>query len=247
MGARSDWRTRRSRAPQKHAGVEGALEGASADRLDQAVEGILGVIVPLIPSSFQSWKPGPQKAIPEALLNPLTGAPLNNPWESGDMKSQALLLERQPDLAELYRKMSEDPFGTVFALRDQDARRKELAGIVYGAEQHRANPFTRRAPDDAGAMAEQAAFIASHSPTIIDVWKLESRPISFPWSSSNLQIGAQSRAIEALNARPVAGLDGTALIGGAASIDDGLRAAQQAAAEEAARQAADRARQLASR
>ena len=81
-------------------------------------------------------RPGDPKPPPKPWTDPVTGESLRNPWLSKDLKAQTILQQRDPALAEHYKAMASDPYGTLAKYQDAEAARATMEQIPYGENEH---------------------------------------------------------------------------------------------------------------
>jgi hypothetical protein len=86
----------------------------------------------------------------------------------------AILTQRDPALAEHYKAMAADPYGTIAALQDLEAARTAMAEIPYTANEHSVNPF--RTKD----MAAQSTFARNAPSAVVEFCKNEAQDVEIP-------------------------------------------------------------------
>jgi hypothetical protein len=134
-------------------------------------------------------RPGDAKPIPKPWTDPVTGAALPNPFDKSapDLKAQTILAQRDPDLAEHYKAMAADPYGTLAKYQDAEAARATMEQIPYGENEHAINPFRT---DD---MKGQSAFIRNAPPGLADFYKSEAQPVEIPIFGKNRSITVEGQ------------------------------------------------------
>jgi hypothetical protein len=118
--------------------------------------------------------------------DPVTGALLPNPWVTKDLKGKTLLTQRDPHLADHYKKMADDPYGTLAALQDAEAEARSLAAIPYDAAHHKLNPFL------GDNRTKQGEFIKS-DPELAKFYEEEAKPVSIPLFGRNKNMTVEAR------------------------------------------------------
>ena len=199
------------------------------------------------PSLTQGWKADAQAPpTPVVWRDAVTGLPLKNPFlDPPDRAGQAVLLERDPALAEHFQLSAANPYLLAAKQADEAAHRAEVAAMTYGPEDHKGNPW--RSNDPASAKL-QAIFAANQPPLATKVFKEEAAPISLPWSSASTDRTASGRIMKSLGDQPVPGISGGAdLIELAGLYDNSIRQTERVAAENDASAASARARALAAK
>jgi len=83
-------------------------------------------------------RPGDAPPTPKPWLDPVTEQALPNPFaqSSLDLKAQSILAKRDPALAEHYKAMAADPYGTLAKIQDAEAARAAMEQIPYGENEH---------------------------------------------------------------------------------------------------------------
>jgi hypothetical protein len=68
---------------------------------------------------------------------------LPNPFAKGseDLKAESVSSKRDSALAEHFKAMAADPYGTLAKMQDEEVERQSLGGIPYDGEIHKLNPF----------------------------------------------------------------------------------------------------------
>jgi len=132
-------------------------------------------------------RPGDAPPTLKPWLDPVTGTALPNPWVTKDLRAQSLLQKRDPALAEHYKKMSSDPYGTLAAYQDAEAARTALAQIPYGENEHAVNPF--RTNDQTA----QAAFVKNAPPGLVEFCKSEAHDVEVPLFGKNRNLTIEGR------------------------------------------------------
>jgi hypothetical protein len=129
-------------------------------------------------------RPGDAPPTPKPWLDPVTGAALPNPFAKGstDLKAQTILAQRDPALAEHYKAMASDPYGTLAKYQDAETARTTMEQISYGQAEHAVNPFRRNNLD------EQSRFIRSAPPGLVEFCKSEAKDVEIPIFGKNRNI-----------------------------------------------------------
>jgi hypothetical protein len=111
---------------------------------------------------------------------------LPNPWKTKDLKAQNVLQQRDPALAEHYKAMAADPYGTIAKYQDAEAARVAMEAIPYTEIEHNVNPF--RTNDQSA----QAHFIKS-APALVEFYQNEARDVAIPLFGKNRNITIEGR------------------------------------------------------
>lgn len=83
-------------------------------------------------------RPGDEKPLPKAWVNPLTGQPLPPPKTPDE---RAIVAKTDPELLELLDELDKRPYATINKLREAEAQRQAVMAIPYGEKEHQLNPF----------------------------------------------------------------------------------------------------------
>jgi hypothetical protein len=208
-------------------------EGKPSSLSKTDVAALLRRLSPRISTLYQSWRPvGPAPEPPKPWQDPITGQPLANPFaEPQDRLGQTLLLQRAPALANHFKAMLQDPYGTVAALDDEKQRRDALLKLSYTAQDHEANIFRS---DPMEVAEELAHFLETQPPHVVSTWRWEAKsPVVLPWQHGSENRTDQGFLARSLDEKPFMGVGGQ-LIWTAAKIDSELvRALEKQAREEA--------------
>jgi hypothetical protein len=134
-------------------------------------------------------RPGDAAPTPKPWLDPVTGEALPNPWDktSPDLRAQSILQKRDPDLAEHYRSVAEDPYGTIARMKDAEAARTALEQVPYGENEHAVNPFRS---DDLRA---QSALAKSATPALTEFYKAEAKDVEVPFFGKSRNMTIEGR------------------------------------------------------
>ncbi len=113
-------------------------------------------------------------------VDPVSGQPARNPYDKPvDLASQAAVRAADPQLAAHLERLAKDGGPSYYFLaqkKDEAAGQARLRGLVYGADEHRKNPYV------AGTLTERGAFEKSHDPAVVAFFKREAlTPVRFPW------------------------------------------------------------------
>jgi hypothetical protein len=133
-------------------------------------------------------RPGDPKPPPKPWRDPVTGEPLPNPFakNTSDLKARTVLVRRDPELAEHYKAMASDPYGTIAKYQDAEAARAAMEQIPYGESEHAVNPF--RTND----LAAQSAFVKNAPPGLAEFCKNEAKPVEIPLFGKNRNLTVES-------------------------------------------------------
>jgi hypothetical protein len=133
-------------------------------------------------------RPGDAPPLPKPWTDPVTGAALPNPFDRSapDLKAQTILGKRDPTLAEHYRQMAADPYGTLAKYQDDEAERKALLAIPYDENVHKLNPFL-------GTNETAKADFVKRDPDLAKFYQEEAHPVEIPLfgKNRNLTIGGR--------------------------------------------------------
>jgi hypothetical protein len=142
------------------------------------------------PTLFQEQASEP-KPLPTPWKNPLTGAPLPNPFakESFNLTWQKMIMKRDPDLAEHLRRSAADPWQYVVELRDEAAKAERLKAMVYTEEDHANNPFVRGSKAYGDLKAQ-----GNLDPLKAELYKREARPVELPFTNLTARGQMKSKA-----------------------------------------------------
>jgi hypothetical protein len=100
---------------------------------------------------------------------------LPNPFAKGseDLKAQSVSSKRDPALAEHFKAMAADPYGTLAKMQDEEVERQSLGGIPYDGEIHKLNPFL-------GNNATTQAEFVRRDPELAKFYQQEATPVEIP-------------------------------------------------------------------
>ncbi len=65
--------------------------------------------------------------------------------QTGDLKGQTLVTQRDPELAKWLKAFATDPYGATTAWADAETKLLKQKAITYDADIHRTNPFANSA------------------------------------------------------------------------------------------------------
>jgi hypothetical protein len=123
-------------------------------------------------TSLLREKPKDERKFPPPLKLP-NGEAAANPYLTGNVKDQRALMVFDPELAEHYRRIAEEPIRYCIELDKQECERRTrnawLAG--YTREAHSKNPFVT------GDKTLQGKFYQEHGRELTDIYIRESQPI----------------------------------------------------------------------
>jgi hypothetical protein len=133
-------------------------------------------------------RPNEPEPPPKPWIDPVSGQQLPNPFnkKNPDLRGQSLLMRRDPKLGEHYKKMAEDPFGTLAALQDAEVEARSLAAITYDENTHKLNPFL-------GENLSRKAEFMKRDPELAKFFEQESKPVSIPVFGRNKNLTIQGR------------------------------------------------------
>jgi hypothetical protein len=126
------------------------------------------------------------------------GNPLPNPFlgSKPDLKGQSILMQRNPKLAELYKKAAESPWGAWAQWQDEQAANLKLRAMKYDSDSHAGNVFCNGASE-----TEKAQFVRNADAATVERCKAEAVPVTFPTGKGfNLTAQGQITRIPRLNA-----------------------------------------------
>jgi hypothetical protein len=196
-------------------------------------------------SLIQAYRQPAPPPLPEAWKDPFGNA-LFNPWLASDLAdsvvnmAREILVRQDPALAEMFKRLAADPYGTMAEIRAAELRRQAISKIKFDSKNYEANPFRDSSPTGDQKMAE---FIATNSPLIVEIYRLEAFPASCSWATATKNRSACGAIIQCLRDSPLVGIDSDVVT--VAGIFDGkIRTTERLAAEDAAKAAAQRAREL---
>jgi hypothetical protein len=112
-------------------------------------------------------RPTDPKPLPQVWRNPLNNEPLKAPR---GIAERSLLQKLDPDLLQMFDQLEKEPYQTVHAMREAEAKRAAMAAISYDENAHEANPFRR---NDQTAMAE----LHKRDPLLGSFCQQEARPV----------------------------------------------------------------------
>ena len=105
-------------------------------------------------------------------------------------------MQRNPKLAELYKKAAESPWGAWAQWQDEQAANLKLRTMKYDSDSHAANVFANGASE-----TEKAQFVRNADAATIERCKAEAVPVTFPTGKGfNLTAQGQIGRIPRLNA-----------------------------------------------
>jgi hypothetical protein len=139
-------------------------------------------------ANVKQRRPGDPKPPPKPWTCPVTGAQLPNPFAKGseDLKAQTVLVRRDPELAEHYKAMAADPYGTIAKMQDVEAARAAMQEIPYGESEHLVNPF--RTND----LKAQSQFVKNAPAGFVEFCKNEAKPVEVPLFGKNRNLTIES-------------------------------------------------------
>jgi hypothetical protein len=175
-------------------------------------------------------RPSDPEALPKPWVDEVTGAQLPNPFAkaTADLTAQAILMKRDPALAQHLKAMADDPYGTLAKLQDEEAERQALASIPYDDKIHQLNPFLG---DNLRAQDE----FVKRDRELAKFYKEEARPVEIPLFGKNRNLTLEGRLYRDPHAASV-------LKVGAALSRQWLESDRQAAGEQRAKAEAEIAR-----
>jgi hypothetical protein len=138
----------------------------------------LNVLQPLSPNELKA---------PE-LWRDLWANPLPNPWATKDLKSQSLVMQRDPVLGEWLKKFAESPYAAAAEWQDKQAAILKQKALNYDADSHRANVFANGASE-----TEKAQFVKNAPAHVVERARWEAWPIEFPTAGKGFSLTAQGR------------------------------------------------------
>jgi hypothetical protein len=176
------WEACKSLEPESPA----KLFKSSLEQLSDVVG--VNVLQPLPPTELKA---------PEAWRD-LWGNPLPNPWATKDLKSQSLLADRDPQLAEWLKKFAESPYAAACEWQDKQAAVLTQKATSYNSDSHAANPFV---PANNSSETDKAKFAKNAPAHVVEQAKREAVPITFPVGKAfNLTQQSRISTIPKLNA-----------------------------------------------
>jgi len=142
-----------------------------------ADECAVNVLQPLPPNELKPPEP----------WRDLWGKPLPNPWMTKDLKSQSLLTQRDPPLAEWMKKFAESPYEAACEWADKQAAVLKQKAMKYDSDSHLANVFANGASE-----TDKALFVRNADKAVLERCKWEAQPIEFP-TAKNFNLTAQGK------------------------------------------------------
>jgi hypothetical protein len=139
----------------------------------------INVLQPLPPNELKPPK-SECDCFGDRLPNPFAGP-------KPDLKGQTILMQRNPKLAELYKKAAESPWGAWAQWQDEQAANMKQRAIKYDSDSHAANPFCNGANE-----TEKAAFVRNADAATVERCKVEAVPVTFP-TGKGFNLTAQSQ------------------------------------------------------
>jgi|SRR5581483_195016 len=126
-----------------------------------------------------------QPKLPELLKTPeplkdVFGNPLPNPYTTGDIEGQTILVQHDLKLASFYKSLAESPWRTWKAWRDENAQIGEIRRFRYNSEVHAVNPCA----NPKATKTELAKFEREHPDWMVKRCRWESQPITFPFKDT---------------------------------------------------------------
>lgn len=172
-------------------GVERLVEPSESDTLfkwalEQFADAGINCLSPKPPSELKA---------PDAWRDPW-GNPLPNPFATKDLKGQTLLTQRDPILAEWFKKFAESPYAAASEWADKQAQVLKKKALVYDADTHAVNPYVNGANE-----TELGRFVRNADQATVERCKWEAKEVTFPTGkNSNLTIQGQIAKNPRLNA-----------------------------------------------
>ena len=133
-------------------------------------------------------RPGDAPPMPKPWTDPVTGAPLPNPFDKNapDLKAQTILTQRDPALAAHFKAMAKDAYGTIAKMQDDEAQRKSLLAIPYGESEHAVNPFL-------GTNETAKTDFVKRDPDLAKFYFEEAKPVEIPIFGKNRNLTIEGR------------------------------------------------------
>ena len=127
--------------------------------------------------SLRQERPDDPLPLPKKLwTDPITGASPRNPFsDPSDLESQAILVEREPELAGHLKRIANGvSYAHLAELRDKEAARARIAAIAYSEAEHHTNPFR-------GNDLQAQGQLNRENPELAAFYKREAEPVRLPW------------------------------------------------------------------
>jgi hypothetical protein len=118
------------------------------------------------------------------------GGDMENPFKTGDIKAQTLILQRDPELGKWLQKYAKDPYGAQVELEDEKARVRRLRAFTYNDDTHAGNIFARKGTTE----TEKHRFIRDHA-ELVPILQREAAPVRFPFGA-NFNLTAQGKMLK---------------------------------------------------
>jgi hypothetical protein len=124
---------------------------------------------------------------------------LPNPLAKGseDLKAESVSSKRESALAEHFKAMAADPYGTLAKMQDEEVERQSLGGIPYDGEIHKLNPFL-------GNNATTQAEFVRRDPELAKFYKTESVPVTIPIFGAQRNLTVESKLFKDAKAAALA-------------------------------------------
>lgn len=129
----------------------------------------------------------PDELKPPEMWRDLWGNPLPNPFLNKDVKGQAILVQRQPELAKWLKKFAADPYGAAAEWQDEQASNLKTRAMKYDSDTHAGNPYVKGFTNE----TERGRFEREHA-DLVEQLKREAVPVGFP-TGENFNLTVQRR------------------------------------------------------
>jgi hypothetical protein len=131
----------------------------------------------------------PAELKPPEMWKDLWNRDLPNPFATGDLKGQTLLMQRDEVLGEWLKNFAESPYGAAVEWQDKEAAILKQKGMKYDSDTHAANVFANGADE-----TTRGRFVRNADSATVERCKWESLPVTFPSpTTKNFNLTIQGR------------------------------------------------------